>query len=178
MIKTIKYGVGLQRTLWKLKINTASFWKFWSVPGMVTLKWIWGGGVRTSGIFDKRLSLVSSCQVVGTLHFYQYLTHVRFPLTWCDWGKSNESAVFVYLWSRALLCSQRLVYTSSRQVISVWAASIVTPNGGDSQVHQLCEHKLNSNIACRANREWMFVKQTSLGNIWQLFTWSLVQYNA
>ena len=50
-------------------------------------------------------------------------------------------------------------------MISVWAASIVTPNGGDSQVHQLCEHKLNSNIACRANREWMFVKQTSLGNI-------------
>jgi len=25
MIKTIKYGAGLQRTLWKLKINTASF---------------------------------------------------------------------------------------------------------------------------------------------------------
>jgi len=27
MVKTIKYGAGLQRTLWKLKMNTASFWK-------------------------------------------------------------------------------------------------------------------------------------------------------
>lgn len=25
MIKTVKYGEGLQRTLWKLKVNAASF---------------------------------------------------------------------------------------------------------------------------------------------------------
>jgi hypothetical protein len=160
MIKTIKYGEGLQRTLWKLKMNTASFWKFRSIPGMVTRKWIWGG-VRTNGIFDKRLSLMDSCQVVGTLHVY-IIWHLSVShwLGKCDWGKSNEAAVFGCLWSRALLCSQRLVYTSSRQVTSVCVLHQSVRRMVRVVKYTSCGNviKLNNHIANRANRAWMFVK--------------------
>jgi hypothetical protein len=158
MTKTMKYGEGLQRTLWKLKMNTASFWKFLTIPGMVTLRWI-GGGVRTIGIFDKCLSLVDSCQVVGTLHFYLYLTLVRFPLTWCDWGKSNECAVFGYLWIGALLCSQRLILLrADKWLVCGLHQSVRRMVGVVKYTSCVNVIKLNSHIADGANREWMFVK--------------------
>lgn len=37
--------------------------------------------VPTAGIFDEYASLVDTCHVVGTAHFYKYCPPVRFPRT-------------------------------------------------------------------------------------------------
>ena len=56
--------------------------------------------VRTIGIYDKSLSLVDTCQVVGTVHFWNIdLLCLSRPLSVClsMWHRSNEALLSIAL---------------------------------------------------------------------------------
>jgi hypothetical protein len=99
----------------------------------------------------------------GKLHFTNF---GHLSVSWldkCDWGMSNESIVFVYLSSRALLFSHDLSQADKWLVCGLWV-SLGTSNGEGGQVHQPCERDGTdqSNIwqvwstvnVCKINQSW------------------------